>query len=99
MVNLEVLNPVADKPKRKFELAPRLGDLRGKTIGLYWNGKPGGNVIRERTAQLLSQKVEGIRLKEYRPAALSMTGDVGISTEVLETIVKECHAVIGTTAD
>jgi len=99
MVNLEVLNPVADKPKRKFDLAPRLSSLSGKTIGLYWNGKPGGNVIRERTAQLLSQESEGIRLKEYRPAALSMTGDVGISTEVLEAIVKECDAIVGTTAD
>ena len=34
MVNLEVLNPVADKPKRKFELAPRLSGLSGKTIAL-----------------------------------------------------------------
>jgi len=59
MVNLEVLNPVAEKPERKFELAPRPSNLSGKTIGLYWNAKPGGNIIRERTAQLLSQKVRG----------------------------------------
>ena len=99
MVNLEVLNPVADKPKRKFELAPRLSGLSEKTIGLYWNGKPGGNIIRERTAQLLSQKFKGIRLKEYTPAGVSMTGDVGINTEVLEKIVRECDAIVGTTAD
>ncbi len=99
MVNLEVLNPVADKPKRKFELAPRLSSLSGKTVGLYWNGKPGGNIIRERTAQLLSQKFKGIRLKEYTPAGVSMTGDVGINTEVLETIVRECDAIVGNTAD
>jgi len=99
MVNLEVLNPVADKPKRKFELAPRLSGLSGKTIGLYWNGKPGGNVIRERIAQLLSQEIEGIRLKEYTPAGVSMSGDVGINIEVLETIVQECDGIVGNTAD
>jgi len=99
MVTLEVLNPVADKPKRKFDLAPRLDDFSGKTIALYWNGKPCGNMIRERTAQLLSQKFKGIHLKEFAPAGVSMTGDVGINNEVLETIAKEYNAVIGTTAD
>ena len=53
MVKMEVLNPVAAKPKKRHNLAPRLGDLRGKTIGLYWNAKPGGDTILERTAQLL----------------------------------------------
>ena len=97
MVNLEVLNPVADKPKRKFELAPRLSGLSGKTIGLFWNAKPGGNIIHERTAQLLSQKIEGIRLKTYN--AVGSMGHACASTEDLEKMSKECDAVIGTSAD
>ena len=97
MVNLEVLNPVAEKPKRKFDLAPRLSDLSGKTIGLYWDVKPGGDIINERTAQLLSQKFKGIRSKEYTPAKISITAEA--SVEELDTMAKECDAVIGTIAD
>ena len=97
MVNLEVLNPVAEKPERKFELVPRLSDLSGKTLGLYWNAKPGGNIIREHTAQLLSQKVRGIRLIEYTPPGSS--GTVHASSQILDTMAKECDAIIGTTAD
>lgn len=39
-----------------FELSPRVADLNGKTIGLYWNGKPNGDELLERTAELLAQK-------------------------------------------
>ena len=97
MVNLEVLNPVADKPKRKFDLAPRLNDLRGKTIGLYWNAKPGGNILLERTGQSLKQKIEGIRLKRYN--AVGSSGTAYASLEDLEKMARECDGVVGTSAD
>jgi len=97
MVKMEVLNPVAAKPKKRHNLAPRLGDLRGKTIGLYWNAKPGGDTILERTAQLLKQKIEGIHFKEYTPVGSSATAMA--TTKDLDTMAKECDAVIGTTAD
>ena len=97
MVNLEVLNPVAEKPKRKFELAPRLSGLSGKTIGLYWNAKPGGNILLERTGQLLSQKVKGIRVKTYN--AVGSSGTAYASLKDLETMSRECDGVVGTSAD
>jgi len=97
MVKMEVLNPVAEKPKRKIDLAPRLGDLSGKTIGLFWNAKPGGNIIHERTAQLLSQKIEGIRLKTYN--AVGSSGTAYALPEDLEKMSKECDGVVGTSAD
>lgn len=97
MVNLEVLNPVADRPKRKFELAPRINDLMGKTIGLYWNAKPGGDIILERTAQLLSQKFRGTCLKKYTP--VGSMGTAMATTKDLDTMAKECDAIIGTSAD
>ena len=97
MVSLEVLNPVADRPQKKGDLAPRMNEFMGKTIGLYWNAKPGGNIILERTAQLLSQKFKGIRLKEYTPVGSS--GTAMATTKDLDTMAKECAAVIGSTAD
>lgn len=97
MVNLEVLNPVAEKPKRKHDFAPRLGDLSGKTIGLYWNAKPGGNTLLERTGELLSQKIPGIRLKRYN--AVGSSGTAYASLEDLEKMARECDGVVGTSAD
>lgn len=97
MVNLEVLNPVAEKPKRRFNLVPRLSELRGKTVGLFWNAKPGGNIIHDRTAQLLSQNIEGIRIKRY--TAVGSFGTAHASTKDLETMSQECDAVVGTSAD
>lgn len=42
MVELELLNPLGEiEPPRTYSLAPRVGDLAGKRVGLYWNGKPG----------------------------------------------------------
>ncbi len=42
MVALELLNPrglIESQPV--FVPAPRVGDLAGKRVGLYWNSKPG----------------------------------------------------------
>jgi hypothetical protein len=41
-VTLEVLNPRAEfEPPPNLAIVPRVTDLAGKKIGLYWNGKPG----------------------------------------------------------
>ncbi|GAG61421.1 unnamed protein product, partial [marine sediment metagenome] len=50
MVEMGVLNPVADTKTEKFELASRLTDLSGKTIGLFWNAKSGGDILLEQNA-------------------------------------------------
>ena len=98
MVKLEMLNPVADiKKQQDVSLAPRLNDLKGKTIGLFWNTKPSGDVLNQYTAQLLSEKYEGISFKEYAGSEgstyrLASTGD-------LDTMAKECDAVIGSLGD
>jgi hypothetical protein len=42
-VTLEVLNPRGEIPPPKvFAPSPRVSDLAGKKIGIYWNGKQGG---------------------------------------------------------
>jgi len=94
MVNLEVLNPVAKLSIQEVSLAPRLGDLSGKTIGLFWNMKSSGNVVNQFTAELLAEKFKGIRFKEYLGKIGQLTRYA--SNEQLETISKECDAVIGT---
>jgi hypothetical protein len=42
-VSLELLNPRGEiKPPPTFAPTPRVADLAGKKIGIYWNGKSGG---------------------------------------------------------
>jgi len=97
MVEMGVLNPVADTKTEKFELASRLTDLNGKTIGLFWNAKSGGDVLLEQNAELLKQRYSGIKFRNY----LGAEGFVmrHLTAEQAEVIARECHAVIGSTSD
>ena len=97
MIELSVLNPVAEAKREKVELAPRLTDLSGKTIGLLWNAKSGGDVLLEQNAELLKQRYSGIKFKNY----LGAVGHImrHATAEQADTISKECDAVIGSTAD
>jgi hypothetical protein len=97
MVKLQVLNPQANTKVAPVALAARLGDLSGKTIGLYWNVKAGGDVALDRTAYMLGQRFPDIQFKHY-------VGAVGSSmrhatAEDADRVARECHAVVGTTAD
>jgi len=97
VIELNVLTQVDDAKPEKVELAPRLTDLSGKTIGLLWNAKSGGDVLLEQNAELLKQRYSGMKFKNY----LGAVGHImrSITAEQADTISKECDAVIGATAD
>lgn len=97
MANLEVLNPVADAKPEKVELAPRLTDLTGKTIGLYWNGKSGGDILLEQNAELLKQRYSGVKFRNYMGAVGSIMRHA--TAEQADAIARECDVVFGSTAD
>jgi hypothetical protein len=97
MAQLEVLNPVAQPVRHSVAPAPRRADLRGATIGLYWNMKAGGNDALDRTEALLRERFPGATFKRYH-------GSVGFlmrhcTAEDSDRIAREVHAVVGTTAD
>jgi hypothetical protein len=97
MVKLQIFNPQASTSVAPVSLAPRLSMLEGKTIGLYWNMKAGGDVALEHTAQLLGQRFPGVKFKHY-------VGDVGgmlrhVTAQRADQVAEECDAVVGTTAD
>ena len=96
-MKLQVLNPVAQKVEKKGPSAPRLSQLDGKTIGLYWNFKGGGDAALKRTGELLKAKYPDVETRSY-------VGSIGGSTrritkDDVKRITEECAAVIGTTAD
>ncbi len=66
-VTLEVLNPRGEIPPIPA-LAPaaRVSDLLGKTIGIYWNGKQGGNNFWDVTEGLIKEKIPTAKLVRYK---------------------------------
>jgi hypothetical protein len=67
--SLQVLNPLGE-----ITLPPvaapsaRIADLAGKRIGLYWNGKAGGNHFWNGIEQLLKEKLPNATVVRYRGA-------------------------------
>jgi hypothetical protein len=97
MVRLEVLNPVAQVAPQKASPAARPPDLTGKTVGLYWNMKAGGDIALARVRELLAGRYPGLTFREY-------TGSVGFlmrhaTPEDAARIAGECQVVVGTTGD
>jgi hypothetical protein len=102
MSKLEIVNPVAraeaEEPlAERFAPAKRPATLAGETIGLFWNGKPQGDVGLARAREQLVSVFEGVRF-------LDVFGEKGglnryASPAQIEQMVSECAAVVAATAD
>lgn len=73
-MTLEVMNPQAEipPPPSVGGLAPRVGDLAGKRIGLIANNKPGAEMFLTKIEELLKAKVPtatAVRLKMMKVTA------------------------------
>jgi hypothetical protein len=68
-ITLTVLNPRGEiAPIPVFAPQPRLSDLSGKRIGIYWNGKSGGDHFWNVIEQLLKQKFPAATVVRYEGA-------------------------------
>jgi hypothetical protein len=61
----ELVNPEGAARPPSLSPAARPTDLRGATIGLAWNGKPGGEEALEEIARLLNARVGGLNFIKY----------------------------------
>lgn len=96
-MNLSVRNPVAESIVQTVKPAPRVADLNGKRIGLYWNVKAGGDLALERTEVLLHDRFPDATFSYHR-------GTVGmvmrhVSAAEADRISKEVDVVVGTSSD
>jgi hypothetical protein len=96
-MKLEILNPVARKQDKQSSAAARLSGLDGKSIGLYWNHRSGGDVALRRASELLRSQYPKLETK-------NVSGSMGghghyLTTEDAKRIAGECTAVIASTAD
>ncbi len=94
---IRVRNPVAQTVSQQVEPAPRLGDLNGKHIGLYWNMKAGGDVALARIKARLEERYPGARFTEYQGSVGGLMRHCTAADS--DRIAKEVDAVIGTTSD
>jgi hypothetical protein len=61
----ELVNPEGACRPASLRLPPRPTSLEGKTVGLAWNGKPGGEHALDEIARLLGEQVPSVRFIRY----------------------------------
>jgi hypothetical protein len=87
-VTLEVLNPRGEiKTLPTLAPVPRVTDLAGKKIGIYWNEKAGGNNFWDVIEELLTQAFPTAKIVRYR-------GPFDPGETKAATIAKECDTFI-----
>lgn len=99
---LEIVNPSAESQNEtptadRFEPAQRPQSLDGKTVGLYWNVKAGGEFALARTREHIERHFSDVKFVEY-------LGDQGTlmrraSPDLLDSIAAQVDVAVGTTAD
>lgn len=66
-VTLEVMNPRSDlEPPPIFPLTPRVQELSGKKVGIYWLGKAGGDNFFDAFERVLKEKYPTVTPIRYR---------------------------------
>lgn len=58
----ELVNPASIVLSKPVKPAVRPQTLEGKTVVLRWNGKPNGDIFLNRVAELLNEKVKGVKV-------------------------------------
>ena len=92
---LETLSPVAvcQGDIKRLTLASRPKSLQGQRIGLFWNGKHGGDVALRRVGQALEKRFSGSQVTFFKSKRPS-------TPAIMEQVKKsECSVILGSTAD
>jgi hypothetical protein len=66
-VTLELLTPRGEIPlPPTFVPSPRVAELAGQTIGIFWNGKQGGNNFWDVIEELLKEKFPTAKILRFK---------------------------------
>ncbi len=99
----ELVNPAGVIKITPIEMPPRISTLEGKTIGLKWNMKPGGNIFLDRVAELLKEKVPSakiIKFYEVEPTTVPQSANMDVAEQKARIIAKyKPDIVIGSQCD
>ena len=92
---LVVLDPTASPRELRHDMASRLPDLRGRSLGFLWNSKPNGDILFARLEELLREKYE-ITSAMYRRKP---TASIPAETQAVEELAAGADAVVIGLAD
>jgi hypothetical protein len=100
----ELLNPEGVIKIEPMEINPHPTTLEGKTVLLRWNGKHNGDKFLDRLAELLAQKVKGIKIIKSWEVSPETVDPISGSQERSMELMKKLAAykpdlVIGSQAD
>jgi hypothetical protein len=99
----ELVNPAGVIKITPIKIPPRISTLEGKTIGLKWNMKPGGNIFLDRVAELLKEKVPSakiIKFYEVEPTTVPQSANMDVADQKARIIAKyKPDIVIGSQCD
>ncbi len=99
----ELVNPAGVIKITPIKIPPRINTLEGKTIGLKWNMKPGGNIFLDRVAELLKEKVPSakiIKFYEVEPTTVPQSANMDVADQKARIIAKyKPDIVIGSQCD
>jgi hypothetical protein len=85
-IRWELVNPKGAARPATTSPAPRPAALEGKTIGLVWNGKPGGDVALNEIATLLAAQVPNVRFIRYWQTLPESVSERELSSPVIESM-------------
>jgi hypothetical protein len=95
-VTLSILNPIGVVEVQLEAPAPRLEDLTGKRVGLFWNTKMRGDLALRKVEELLKQRFSGMEFTWFE----QKTYAEGLRPMDIETIRgMKNQAMIGTSGD
>jgi hypothetical protein len=82
----ELVNPEGAARPTLLSPAPRPTTLEGKTVGLAWNGKPGGDVALDEIAARLGEQVPGVRFVRYWQTLPASVSERELSLAVIQSM-------------
>jgi hypothetical protein len=88
----DVWNPLTEYETAMLTQSPRLTDLNGKTVGLFWNGKPNGDVLLEAIGKLLEDRFKDVKLIKFWLY-------ISAGPENQKRMAEQCDAVIAAQGD
>lgn len=99
----ELVNPAGVIKVTPIKMAARINSLEGKTVGLKWNQKPNGNIFLDRIAELLQEKVPGVKvvkIYEVEPTTIPQSANMDVADQKAKLIAKyKPDIVIGSQCD
>lgn len=99
----ELVNPAGVIKVTPIKMAARINSLEGKTVALKWNQKPNGQIFLDRVAELLKEKVPGVKvvkIYEVEPTTIPQSANMDVADRKAKLIAKyKPDLVIGSQCD